>query len=97
MEHSMKRAGVARETVKICEAGHYLAPSGKDVSIADDIKRAIAGTVVYSPESLPAMPDHRITGETKIEIANETSFRGLSRLAALGNEIEYTAQPSIWT
>src|SRR5437660_11114872 len=86
----MKRsnlAGVASETVKVCEAGQYQAPSGKQVFIFDDVKRAVEGTVIYSVESLPANPMHRSPVETSIEVANETTFQGLLRLAAHGGHI----------
>ncbi len=82
-----KLAAVAKETVSICDAGQYETSSGKQVVIADAIKAAVKGTVMYSPEDLPPVPDLRMPVEANIEVANETTFRGLARLAARGGHI----------
>src|SRR5437016_4561501 len=82
-----KLAVLAKETLKICEAGQYQAPSGKHVRMAHDIERAVKGTIVYSVEDLPGIPAQRSSAETKIEVANETTFRGLVRLTAGGGHI----------
>jgi len=76
-------AAIARETVQICEAGQYRTPAGKQV----DIRRAVNGTVMYSPQNLPALPGRGAAVETRIEVANETTFRGLVKLAARGGQI----------
>lgn len=80
-------SGIARETVKICEAGQYQAVTGKLVVVADDIKRAVKGTVLYSASNVPALPPRTSSLETKIEVANETTFRGLAKLALRGGHI----------
>jgi uncharacterized protein (TIGR02452 family) len=79
--------GIARETVKICGAGEYQTSTGKQISLADDIKRAVKGTVLYSPDTLPAIAPKGPLVETRIEVANETAFRGLVKLAARGGHI----------
>ncbi len=83
----MDRAAIARDTVRICEVGQYLAPSGEQVILADAINRAVKGTVTYSPEKLPALPTQRTLLETRIEVANETTFQGLVKLAARGGHV----------
>jgi len=83
----MDRAAIARETVVICEAGQYQTPTGKQVLLADDIQRAVKGTVLYSADSLPAFKPLGPPAETRIEVANETTFRGLVKLAARGGHI----------
>ncbi len=82
-----KFAAVAKETVSICDTGQYETSSGKQVVIADAIKAAVKGTVMYSLENLPPVPDMRAPVETNTEVANETTFRGLARLAARGGHI----------
>ena len=42
---------------------------------------------MYSMESLPALQAQRPPVETRIEVANETTFRGLVKLAARGGHI----------
>jgi uncharacterized protein (TIGR02452 family) len=51
------------------------------VSIKDDLQRAVKGTVIYSAENLPSTEAKQPQAETKIEVANETTFRGLVRLS----------------
>jgi uncharacterized protein (TIGR02452 family) len=80
-------AGLAAETVRICEEGQYETPSGKKVILADDIKRAVEGTVEYSVANLPTALPKRTALATKIEVANETTFQGLAKLAARGGHI----------
>jgi uncharacterized protein (TIGR02452 family) len=80
-------AGIARETVKICEGGGYNPPSGTRVEISKDIENAVSGTAVYSAANLPPIPPQQTPADTKIEVANETTFRGLVRLAARGGHI----------
>ena len=82
-----KLATVAKETVSICDAGKYETSCGKQVVIADAIKTAVKGTVMYSPENLPPVPGLGALVETNIEVAKETTFRGLARLAARGGHV----------
>lgn len=77
---------MAKETVRICEAGQYLAPSGKAVALAEDINQAVQRTAVYSATNLPKT-QQRPSVETKIEVANETTFQGLAKLSARGGHI----------
>jgi uncharacterized protein (TIGR02452 family) len=78
-----QRAAIAKETVAICEAGFYHGPGGTRVAIAEELARARAGTVLYSPES-PPKPATAHRKPTILTVKNETTFQALSRLAALG-------------
>ena len=77
----------AKETVAICEAGFYVAPSGKRVEIAAVIKNAVAGTMFYSPENPPQLKAGQITNATIIEVINETACEAIARLQALGGHV----------
>ena len=79
-----RRAIMARETVAICEAGFYDAPNGTRVNIEDDLARAKAGTVFYSPEKPPVVRTKEAKSTTRIEVKNETTFQALARLPASG-------------
>ncbi len=80
-------SGIARETVRICEVGQYQTPLGKQVVLADDILRAVKGTVLHSASNLPPIRPQTPALETGIEVANETTFRGLAKLALRGGHI----------
>lgn len=71
----------AQETVKICEQGHYIGPDGRRVDITEQIARANAGTIVYSPENPPLRREERRTPKIAIEVVNETTFSALRRLS----------------
>jgi uncharacterized protein (TIGR02452 family) len=79
------RALIAKQTVAICDAGFYVAPSGARVDIKAELDRAKAGTILYSPEKPPSSKN-RIRGPvpTRFEVKNETTFHALSRLARPG-------------
>ena len=51
MEERARRAQTARGTINILQAGHYVSPSGRVVSIADLLEAARRDTVLYTPES----------------------------------------------
>lgn len=74
----------AKQTVSICEAGFYVAPSGNRVDVATAIKNAVDGTAVYSPENTPAPREGLNTRQTVIEVVNETTFEALARLDGAG-------------
>jgi uncharacterized protein (TIGR02452 family) len=74
----------AKDTVSICEAGFYLAPSGKRVDIAATAKKAAEGTVMYSPDDTMPPNENRSTSPTAFEVVNETTFNALARPDGLG-------------
>jgi uncharacterized protein (TIGR02452 family) len=77
-----KRALMAKQTVAICDAGFYDAPSGKRVDISNDLAKAKAGTVLYSPEKPPVACATASKYVTRLDVRNETTFQALARLAA---------------
>lgn len=76
---------MAKETVAICEAGLYTPPSGGRVSILEELGRAKAATVLYSPEKLPTPKPAERKTSTRFEVRNETTFNALSRLCRAGH------------
>jgi uncharacterized protein (TIGR02452 family) len=78
------RALLAKETLAICEAGFYETVNGCLVNIATDLTKAKAGTVVYSPDTLPASRTPTAQHETRFEVKNETTFQALVRLSVGG-------------
>lgn len=78
------RARLAQETVAICEAGFYTTARGTRVSIGEELNRAKAGTVLYSPEKQLPVYDTPGTLNTRFGVANETTFQALARLAKAG-------------
>ena len=80
----MKWAG---ETVEICQAGFYIARGGKRVEIKTAANNAVEGTVLYSPENAPQTKQIKQNGQISIEVANETTFSALKRLAGQGGHL----------
>lgn len=80
-----KRASMAKETVSICDAGLYTPPSGGRVSIHEELGRAKARTVLYSPEKLPVSIPAKRDASTRLKVRNETTFAALSRLYRAGH------------
>ena len=77
-----KRALMAKQTVAICDAGFYDAPSGKRLDIADGLAKAKAGTGLYSREKLPVACATARNYATRLDVRNETTLQALARLAA---------------
>lgn len=77
----------AKETVAICDAGFYLALSGRRVEIATAVKKAVAGTVLYSPENFPQPKAGQTTVATVIEVVNETACEAITRLQKQGGHV----------
>lgn len=82
-----KRAMTAKQTVAICEAGFYQAPSGKRVNIADELAASKVGTVLYSPEKPPVTRTSETKRATRFEVRNETTFQALARLVDSGGHL----------
>lgn len=82
------RRMTAQETVAIIERGDYMPPSGRTVSIADALARAVEGTVLYRPEELGGLlrrlPAAEPGAETRIEVTDETTLAAAHRLCAPG-------------
>ncbi|WP_407642232.1 TIGR02452 family protein [Actinomadura formosensis] len=71
----------------ILDRGGYRAPSGRTVSIADGLARAVAGTVLYRPDDLDALLE-RLPAEpaagTRVEVTGETTLAAARRLSGGG-------------
>lgn len=78
------RAQIAQETVKALEAGQYVAPGGRVISIAAELAQCVQGTQLYSPERLQTLqkqlPPADAAEPARIEIANETTLAGITAL-----------------
>ncbi|MEV0093950.1 TIGR02452 family protein [Streptomyces sp. NPDC050738] len=77
---SARLRGIAKETEKIVEAGHYRAPDGREVSIADELRASLAGVRVHGPEPVPAAV--RTDSRTEFEVTGESSTGAAARLTA---------------
>lgn len=80
----MNTASVGRDTVEIVARGTYVAPSGAVVSIADQVERAKAGTVRYTPEQVARLSDVIGLFATRVDVTHETTARATQRLAERG-------------
>src|SRR5262249_17748258 len=79
-------AQLAKDTVAIMQAGHYVAPSGNRLDLADDLRRAVKGTIDYAPDD--ALPPHALAGHsTRYEVANETTLAAARRLVGEGHDV----------
>lgn len=82
------RRMTAQETVAILERGDYTAPSGRAVSIADDLAEAVRRTVLYRPGELETLlrrlPKADPGTRTRIEVTGETTLAAARRLRAPG-------------
>ncbi|TDC58376.1 TIGR02452 family protein [Actinomadura sp. KC345] len=80
------RRMTAQETVEILGRGDYPAPSGRTVSIAESLARAVQGTILYRPDELDELlrrlPAATRGAETRIEVTGETTLAAAHRLCA---------------
>ncbi len=51
----MSLAGVAKQTVQVVERGEYVAPSGRTVSLREEVAHAVGGTVLYRPQDFGSL------------------------------------------
>ncbi|GHC98509.1 TIGR02452 family protein [Streptomyces violarus] len=79
---SARLRDIARQTEQIVAAGAYRAPSGREVSIAGELRVAREGTRLYGPEPVP-VPSVRVNqapAQTRIEVTGESSMEAARRL-----------------
>lgn len=76
----------AAEAVAITDRGSYVAPSGRTVDIADDVRRAVAGTTDIRPDAVVPLPTAPGARATRIRVVNGTSLDAARGLAARGAE-----------
>ena len=72
---------LARQTVAIVEAGVYVAPSGRIVSIQESVRRAAAGIRLYGPDPLP-LPGVSSSSDrmTRVEVTGESGLAAARHL-----------------
>lgn len=78
------RQAIAADTLAILERGGYQAPSGRAVTVADSLDRAVRGTVLHRPADLDGLVDRlspHAGGITRIEVTGETTLAAARRLA----------------
>ena len=84
----MSLVEVAQDTLQICRAGTYVAPSGREVDIRTAQAAAVAGARLYTPEEqaslLAGSPQNHSGSRPSIEVTAETSQQAAQRLAARG-------------
>lgn len=85
-----ERAALARQTVEILADGHYVAPSGHRVDIADDLRLAIDNSQLYRPADFPpeinGCDGQTIASGAKVEVTAETTLEAAHRLATSDGE-----------
>ncbi len=87
MSKRTTRAQVARETVTILEAGVYLHPGGRQLSIRDELASARSRSVLYAPDQFQDVfqrRDELLRGRAPapmaFEVTNETTLHAARRL-----------------
>jgi uncharacterized protein (TIGR02452 family) len=83
-----RNATIAAQTLEILERGSYRAPSGRTVSIAADLERAVAGTRLFTPEELEVLKfDSAMTLQTRLEVTPETTLEAARRRSSEGTDV----------
>ena len=77
---------LAGQTLAICAAGVYQAPSGAQVSLAAPLAAAVAGTVMHDLADMAKAPIRR-HGSMSIEVRNESTFAAVRRLVRPGSHV----------
>lgn len=82
------RAAIARETVDIVNRGHYEV-AGKRINLRPLVAKCLAGTKLFTQSDLETLRDSVLKSglpshQTEIEVVNETTLEGHSRLIAGG-------------
>jgi len=74
---------VAEHTIGVLDHGYYHNGAGERVDIGDQMRRAVEGTVLYTPQELSSILDGRPAGgshTTNYEVRNETTLDAARRL-----------------
>ncbi len=76
------RAELARETIAIMRAGRYKTRDGATVSVRDEMRNAVAGSRVFTPDQLPAdtTPRTPIGTRTPVTVTRETTLDAARRI-----------------
>jgi uncharacterized protein (TIGR02452 family) len=86
-----QRANVAQQTVDIVKRRGYETASGRAVDLRASVDACLAGTRLLEPEQLEQLRAEQVAlvgekFETTIELRNETTLSGLTRLLAEGSD-----------
>ncbi|MFO0612131.1 MAG: TIGR02452 family protein [Polyangiaceae bacterium] len=88
----MSLTGTAEETLAIVARGSYVAPSGAVVDVRSAIDAAVAGTRLFRPEDVDALPATFHGDATlRVEVTGETTAEAARRLVAVEGEAEVMA------
>jgi len=82
-----QRAALARETLAIVRVGHYRDAAGRDVGIADAVRRCIGATRLFPSRDLAALEAPAVNplrAEAAFALRNESTLTALERLVAAG-------------
>jgi uncharacterized protein (TIGR02452 family) len=84
-----ERAALAEQTLAILEAGRYVLPDGRTVSIEREVARCLEGTRLFEPTELAALlarirSRRRASADCSVEVENETTLAGIARLLREG-------------
>jgi uncharacterized protein (TIGR02452 family) len=77
---SSKLREIANETIGILDTGRYRVPDGGEVSLTEDIGRAVAGTRLYLPDDQLPPAASPATASARIEVTAETTLTAARRL-----------------
>ena len=85
------RLELAKQTVEITERGNYVSPTGRSVDLTSSLRVCLEGTRFFPPEELTRLRDTALSKSspahrTVIEVVNETTLQGLTRLLAASSE-----------
>ncbi|MFF9194170.1 TIGR02452 family protein [Streptomyces sp. NPDC014779] len=75
---SARLRALARENEDILAAGHYTAPDGRTVPLAEHLAAALDGTRLHGPEPVPATPATDRT--TTLSVTGESSLAAARRM-----------------
>ncbi|MFF8602449.1 TIGR02452 family protein [Streptomyces sp. NPDC015232] len=75
---SARLRALARENEDILAAGHYTAPDGRTVPLAEQLAAALDGTRLHGPEPVPATPATDRT--TTLSVTGESSLAAARRM-----------------
>ena len=80
-----ERQTLARQTVEIVERGSYQSPSGRTVSLRNEVSAAKSGTKLYTAADLSAVSELPRRGRpAALQVTNESTFAAVQRLHQTG-------------
>src|SRR5262245_5409937 len=85
-----ERAALAEQTLAILEAGRYVLPDGRAVSIEREVAQCLEGTRLLEPAELAVLRERvrsrtQVSDDCTLEVENETTLAGIARLLREGS------------